>query len=563
MQLAANRTKEPTDWNVADWRQAQRAVRNLRQRIFRASEAGDHRKVRSLQKLMLRSHANALLAVRRVTQMNRGKNTPGVDKVVVKTPKARGDLVDRLGQLMPWKAQPARRVYIPKAKGKSRPLGIPVITDRAMQAIVLSALEPEWEARFEGCSYGFRPGRGCHDAIASVYSIARPNKTKKWVLDADVKGAFDNIGHETLLKTIKGFPAQELIKQWLKAGYVEDDLLYATESGTPQGGVISPLLANIAFHGMEAAIGVTRRPSGELRGKRALVRYADDFLVFCETEEDAAAAKADVSAWLATRGLALSEEKTRIRHLSEGFDFLGFNIRHYRAEKTSRSGWKLLIKPSKDAVEQVRAKIKSEWMTHRDTRTEKVIHKLNPIIRGWSNYYRIGVSKEVFSSLDDWMFQREVRYAKRRHPKKGWAWIKTRYWGRSPRSRKAEWTFRDPENPDLFLLDFARTPIERHILVKGRSSPDDPRLREYWAERNKRRVSELSKRHQELAKKQRGMCPHCSSSLMNDEELHIHHVQRRTDGGTNKPSNLRLVHLYCHQQIHAGGHERSDAERCA
>jgi RNA-directed DNA polymerase len=559
MWLAANRAKAPTDWNATDWRQVQRTGRNLRQRIFRASEEGNHRKVRSLQNLMLRSHANALLAVRRVTQVNRGKNTPGVDKVIVKTPRARGELVDRLGEFTPWKAKPARRVYIPKAKGKFRPLGIPVIVDRAMQAITLNALEPEWEARFEGCSYGFRPGRGCHDAIASVYNIARPNKNKKWVLDADVKGAFDNIGHEALLQAIDGFPAKELVRQWLKAGYVEEGRFHATEAGTPQGGVVSPLLANIAFHGLEAALGVKRRPSGKIGGKRALVRYADDFLVFCETEADAMAAKADVSAWLAARGMTLSEEKTRTLHLSEGFDFLGFNIRHYRARKTSRSGWKLLIKPGDEAVKRLKAKIKAEWITHRDTRTETLINRLNPVIRGWANYYRNGVSKKVFASLDNWMFQRAVRYGLRRHPKKGWTWIKARYFGRSLKSRETKWVFRDPENPALHLLNFAWTSIERHVLVKGGASPDDPRLRDYWAVRNKRRVKELPKRQRKLAEGQEGLCPHCKGSLMNDEELHIHHVKRRVDGGTDDPSNLKLVHLYCHQQVHAVGYEHADA----
>ena len=558
MQLAANRAKEPTDWNAVDWRQTQRAVRNLRQRIFRASEEGNHRKVRSLQKLMLRSHANALLAVRRVTQVNRGKNTPGVDKVVVKTPKARGELVDHLQEFTPWKAKPARRVYIPKANGKLRPLGIPVIVDRAMQAIAMNALEPEWEARFEGCSYGFRPGRGCHDAIAAVYNIARFKK-KVWVLDADVKGAFDNIGHAALLKAIEGFPARELVRQWLKAGYVEEGRFHATEAGTPQGGVISPLLANIAFHGLESAVGVTRRKAGTISGTRALVRYADDFIVFCETEEDAIAAKQDVSAWLATKGLTLSEEKTKVRHLTDGFDFLSFNIRIYRAQQTSRRGWKLLIKPSKDAVQRLKRELKAVWIAQRGTRTESLVKKLNPKIRGWANYYRIGVSKKVFSSLDNWMFNRAVRYGKRRHPKKGWGWMKARYWGRPRKSRADRWVFRDPENPTLHLLKFSWTKIERHALVKGRASPDDPRLKDYWTDRRKCAVRELPGRQCKLAETQEGLCPHCRGSLMNDEELHVHHHRRRADGGTDDPENLRLVHLYCHQQIHAKWHEHKDA----
>jgi RNA-directed DNA polymerase len=243
-----------TDWNAIDWRKVQRSVSNLRRRIFRASKEGDHRKVRSLQKLALRSYANALLSVRRVTQKGAGRNTPGVDMLVVKTFKARSELVDRIRSYQPWKAKPARRVYIPKANGKMRPLGIPTITDRVMQAIVKNALEPYWEARFEPASYGFRPGRSCHDAIAKIFNIARPNKRKKWVLDADIEGAFDSISHQRLLEVIGSFPARELIRQWLKAGYVETGTLHATETGAPQGGVISPLLMNIALHGMESAL---------------------------------------------------------------------------------------------------------------------------------------------------------------------------------------------------------------------------------------------------------------------------------------------------------------------
>jgi RNA-directed DNA polymerase len=221
----ANRTKGQTDWNAINWRKVNQAIRNLRQRIFRATTERDYKKVRSLQKLMLRSQANILLSVRRVTQQNAGRNTPGIDKVVVKTPIARGKLADELSAFTLWNSKPARRVYIPKANGKQRPLGIPVIKDRCLQAMVKNALEPEWEAKFEITSYGFRPGRSCHDAIEKIFGLARPNKRKKWVVDADIKGAFDNISHEFLLKAIGAVPGRELIKQWLKAGYLEKGVL--------------------------------------------------------------------------------------------------------------------------------------------------------------------------------------------------------------------------------------------------------------------------------------------------------------------------------------------------
>ncbi len=239
--LANGTEKHPdTNWNSIDWHQEERRVRNLRQRIFRATQAGDWKRVRSLQKLMLRSHANRLVSVRRVAQLNTGKQTPGVDKLLLKTPAARGRMVDQLVHYQLWKAKPARRVYIPKANGKQRPLGIPVMIDRCLQAMVKNALEPSWEARFEGCSYGFRPGRGCHDAIEKIYRLARPHTRRRWIVDADIKGAFDNISHEYLLTTIGRVPGCELIKQWLKAGYMEKGVFHETQAGTPQGGVITP-----------------------------------------------------------------------------------------------------------------------------------------------------------------------------------------------------------------------------------------------------------------------------------------------------------------------------------
>src|SRR2546421_4333314 len=238
--LSANGTETQTDWNAINWRQANRTVRNLRQRIFRAAQEGNLKKVHSLQKLMLKSYSNRLVSVRRVAQINAGKNTPGVDKLVVKTPAARGRMVNTLAHYTLWKAEPAKRVYIPKTNKKLRPLGIPVVFDRCLQAMVKNALEPSWEARFEGTSYGFRPGRSGHDAIEKIFVLARPNKTKKWVLDADIRGAFDNISHEYLLKVIGPVPGKELIKQWLKAGYVEQEVFYATERGTQKGGGDSP-----------------------------------------------------------------------------------------------------------------------------------------------------------------------------------------------------------------------------------------------------------------------------------------------------------------------------------
>jgi RNA-directed DNA polymerase len=310
----ANRTEGQTNWDAIDWRTTSRRVRNLRQRIFRATQEGDWDKVQSLQRLMLRSHANVQMSVRRVTQDNQGKKTPGIDNVLVKTPAERGKLVDEMSQLTPWRAIPVKRVYIPKANGKKRPLGIPTIKDRVLQAMVKNALEPSWEAKFEGISYGFRPGRSAQDAIVKIWSFAS-KKQKTWILDADISGCFDNINHEHLLETIGTFPAKELIRQWLKAGYVEYGKLHETLTGTPQGGIISPLLANISLHGMEEALGIYypekkgHRPYYR-EDKCAVIRYADDFVVMCETKEEAEKTQQTLNAWLAIRGLQLVGQLT-------------------------------------------------------------------------------------------------------------------------------------------------------------------------------------------------------------------------------------------------------------
>jgi len=543
----ANGPVKRTCWQAIDWHKANRRVRNLRRRIFRASRQSDLKKLRSLQKLALRSHAVRLKAVRRVTQLNAGKLTPGVDKLVVDTAKARAKLVDGLVGHQLWRTSPVRRVYIPKGCGKHRPLGIPTILDRAMQAVVRTALEPEWEAKFEPCSYGFRPGRGCHDAISRIYIYALPHGRKKWVVDADIKGAFDNIGHDALLEHLGNFPGRHLVRQWLKAGVMENGVLHKTDTGTPQGGVISPLLANIAFHGMEAAVGVRYNNRGENISSRGLVRYADDFVIFCQSEADAQAARAEMAAWLAPRGLSLSKRKTHIVHLSEGFDFLGFNVRQYSVP-TTRTGWKLLIKPSPDAVKRLKTRLKGEWRLMRGQNIQAVLKRFNPVIRGWANYYRPVVSAEIFAKLDNWMFDKQVRWVQHTHPKKPWYWLKKRYWGRLRQTSRSSWVFGDAIGSGAPLLRFSWTPIERHVMVKGRNSPDDPELDWYWEQRNARRHTQLSARRQHLAKRQNGVCPICKESVHNGEVLYVHRNVSKHLGGADDLDYMQLIHLYCHQQ---------------
>jgi RNA-directed DNA polymerase len=377
------------DWDAVDWRQHEGNVRRLRQRIFKAAQEGDLATVRNLQKLMLRSWSNTLVSVRQATQRNAGRRTAGVDGQVALTSPARVELAVQVHRDAPsWQPRPVKRVHIPKAgnRAKLRPLGIPVIADRCHQGRVRNALEPEWEARFEPKSYGFRPGRSCHDAMSAIYTVCRGPRAKRiWALDADLAAAFDKIDHSRLLEALGSFPARDLIRDWLKAGVFETGKGFApTEEGTPQGGVISPLLLNIALHGLEKAAGVRYRNTtgvhaGEtMPGSPVVIRYADDLIVFCHTERQAREVKERLAEWLAPRGLVFNEDKTQIVHLSQGCDFLGFNVRRYNG--------KLLIKPSMAAIQRIRERLRSEVHALRGSNAAAVIAALTPIIRGWAAY---------------------------------------------------------------------------------------------------------------------------------------------------------------------------------
>lgn len=552
MQNTANVTNRTTDWHAINWQKSNRIVRGLRRRIFKATSEGNWRKVRSLQKLMLRSYSNMVLSVRKATQNNKGSKTPGVDKVLVKTPQARGKMVDDLIKNQSWKPKPVKRIYIPKSNGKQRPLGIPTIKDRCLQAIVKNALEPCWEAQFEGISYGFRPGRCTHDAIGKIYLSVRPNGKKKWVVDADIKGCFDNINHDKLTETIGNFPGRKLIKLWLKAGYVQNNVFHKQETGTPQGGILSPLLANIALHGMEKALGIKYNHKGESIGKRILIRYADDFVILCETKEDAEKAQDDIEFWLNERGLHLSQEKTQIIHLTEGFDFLGFNIRHYKVRNT-KTGYKLLIKPSKEFLKNTRKDIREIFLKYIGYPVGTLIKAINPVIRGKANYMNKVVSAAEFQKLDYFLYKRQYRYAKRTHPNKSNSWRKKRYWGKMNPNREDNWVFGD-KAIGIYMIKFSWTKVDRHALVKKGFSPDNPELKEYWEKRHKKRnqseAKKLNKIKENVAKRQGYKCPICGESLFNDEPLHLHHIIPRCKGGKNEGKNLEWLHQYCHHKTH-------------
>lgn len=469
-------------------RAARDNVRRLRQRIFKAAQAEDHKKVRNLQKLMLRSHSNTLLGVERVTELNAGRATAGVDGEVALTDEARAELVHRVvHHSRSWQPLPVKRVYIPKpGAGKLRPLGIPVIFDRVLQARVKNALEPEWEARFEIRSYGFRPGRSCHDAIEAIFNTLHGRDARRlWILDADLAAAFDRIDHSQLLATLGAFPGREATRQWLNAGVFEPGKGFApTEEGTPQGGVVSPVLLNVALHGLEQAAGVRYRTSNArsswaLATSPVLVRYADDFIVACHSQRQAEQVKARLAEWLTIRGLALNEDKTSITHARIGFDFLGFNIRRY-------PNGKLLIKPSKAAITRIRRRLREVFKTMRGATTLALIQTLNPIISGWAAYYRTAVSSAVFSMLDDYVWKLALNWATRRHRNKPKKWIADRYFGRfHPDGKGGRWLLGDRDS-GVYLQKFSWTRIVRHQLVSGGSSPDDPTLADYWAGRRRK-----------------------------------------------------------------------------
>ncbi len=496
-----------------------------------------------------------MLAVRRVTQDNQGKKTAGVDGIKNLPPMQRFNLVYLL-KTRYLKASPTRRVWIPKpGKNEKRPLGIPTMYDRALQALVKLGMEPEWEARFEPNSYGFRPGRSTHDAISSIFHSIKHKP--KYVLDADISKCFDRINHDTLLGKIGRTPYRRLIKQWLKSGVFDNNQFLDTVEGTPQGGVISPLLANIALHGIENRLMEfaknldIKNPIGNQVSWQSkvqslsLVRYADDFVILHEDIKVVLQATSVIQEWLNQVGLELKPEKTRIAHTLEeyegnkpGFNFLGFTIRQHQAKSTEK-GYKTLIKPSSKSIKTHYRKLADICDSHKNAPVQMLIAKLNPIIRGWANYYSTQVSKEVFSGLDHILWRRIWRWAKRRHPNKTVKWVKQKYFPKVNKTRN--WEF---NNGEYILNRHDDVPIIRHIKVKGNKSPYDGDWT-YWSSRTGKHPG-IRKEVTTLLKQQKNKCAFCGLHFRPTDLIEVDHIVPRSEGGDNTYKNKQLLHRHCH-----------------
>ena len=459
-------------WDSINWETVKAQVFRLQVRIAKAVREGRQGKAKALQWLLTHSFYAKSLAVKRVAQ-NRGGKTPGVDKVVWRTPRQKVKAVQSL-QRRGYQTQPLRRIYIPKKDGRQRPLGIPTMKCRAMQALYLLALEPVAEVRANKNSYGFRPKRSTADAIEQCFKMLARKVSSKWVLEADIKSCFDNISHAWLRKFIP--MDKEMLGKWLSAGYIDEGVFHQTEEGTPQGGIISPTLLNLTLSGLEEAI---TNATSKYKAKINCIIYADDFIITGASKEVLEQkVKPIVESFLRERGLILSQEKTHVTHIDDGFDFLGTNIRKYKG--------KLIMKPSKKSNQSFLNNIRDLIKSNPTDKTENLIRLLNPKIRGWANFHRHICAKSTFSYVDKQIFQALWCWAKRRHPRKSRAWLKKKYFRQY---KLKDWIFfaKTTDGDDVAghieLSNAAATPIKRHIKVRGEAIPFDPVYREYFAKR--------------------------------------------------------------------------------
>ncbi|MBB1629453.1 group II intron reverse transcriptase/maturase [Cupriavidus sp. UME77] len=539
---AATQARAPSGmtWDGINWAEVQRHVRGLQTRIVKATQEGRHNKAKALQWLLTHSFSGKALAVKRVTE-NQGRNTPGVDKVTWKTPEAKTNAMASLKR-RGYSPLPLRRVLIPKKNGKTRPLGIPVMKCRAMQALHLLALEPIAETTADLNSYGFRPERSTADAGGQCFVSLAKKANAQWVLEADIQGCFDKISHDWMLAHVPTDKA--VLKKWLKAGFVYQNELFPTEAGAPQGGIISPVLANMTLDGLEARL-AEKFPQARRAGlKMNMVRYADDFIITGFSKEwlESEVMPAVVE-FLAERGLVLSPEKTKITHITDGFDFLGWNLRKYNG--------KLLVKPSKANVKAHLDKIREVIRANKTAKQANLIRLLNPVLRGWANYHSHVVAKETFARVDANVWSMLWRWAVRRHPNKGARWVKEKYFKtRGTRN----WAFtatekqEDGTERELTLLQESDTPIQRHVKIKANANPHDPKWEQYFESRWGKKTLNSSRGRAKLYRvwlRQDRLCPTCQEPITKGTPWDVRHIVKRTEGGSDSASNLELHHLDC------------------
>jgi RNA-directed DNA polymerase len=545
------------NWQAIDWGKVQQDVRRLQARIAKAVKENRRGKAKALQWLLTHSFSGRASAVKRVTE-NQGKRTPGVDGEIWSKPESKAKAVMTLKR-HGYRPSPLRRVFIPKASGKMRPLGIPTMRDRAMQALYHLALIPVAETCADHNSYGFRPERASRDAAEQCFAVLSRRRSAEWILDADISGCFDNISHDWLMANI--LMDKAMLEKWLKAGFVWKSKLFPTEAGTPQGGIISPTLANMTLDGMEEIL-YQRFKAGESksstnRSKVNFIRYADDFVVTGTSPKVLEEARSLIEVFLAERGLALSPEKTRLAHIEEGFDFLGWNIRKYNG--------KLLIKPAKRNVQAFLKKIQRLIKGLPAAKQEMVIAKLNPVIRGWVGYHQNQVAKLAYNKVDHAIWQQLWRWACRRHPSKPRKWTKNRYF---VRQNGRDWLFgykakMEGQTLLVHLVKAVDTPIRRHRKIKGEANPFDPAWGSYFEERLGRIMVETlkgKKRLLHLWRAQNGRCLKCRGLISGESGWNIHHLLPKALGGSDNTDNLALLHPICHRQVHSHGDSKLPAQ---
>jgi RNA-directed DNA polymerase len=549
-EMPAGAAPDPTpDWHSISWKKVWRTVRRLQARIVKAVAEGRWNQVKALVYLLTHSFSGRALAILRVVS-NSGAKTPGVDGVLWNTPESKSAAFATLRR-HGYQPQPLRRAYIPKSNGKRRGLGIPTMSDRAMQALHLLGLDPIAESRADGHSYGFRLERRCADALAQTHGLLSHRHGPQWILEGDIKACFDRISHDWLLTHVP--MDQQVLRQWLKAGFLEKHAWFATTEGTPQGGIISPALANWTLDGLQRLLAdhFAKTPSQQGKSKVHMVRYADDFLITGTSKELLRdQVQPLVTHFLKERGLELSHEKTQITHVEAGFDFLGQNVRRYRCGK-------VLTKPSKRSVKTFLTKIRETIDGSSSQTAGEMIQRLNQQIKGWTMYHRYAASKRTFTYVDDRIFQMLWRWCRRRHPKKSRKWIKKQYF---QQDGHRHWIFtgmlydQKGQGWPIQLMAAAHVKIIRYVKIRSAVNPYDPKWELYlearWGWQLTQTLAGRS-RIEFLGKEQEGRCRVCGRPLqIAEDDCQIHHRIWRSRGGPDTADNLELLHANCHRQIH-------------